>query len=39
MKKDYENTMPYDDGWKKKSGPLGFRMCNDYLFPSIPTEG
>ncbi|MCR5323430.1 MAG: Rpn family recombination-promoting nuclease/putative transposase [Lachnospiraceae bacterium] len=32
MKKDYENTMPYDDGWKKKTGPLGFRMCNDYLF-------
>ena len=32
MIKDYENTMPYDDGWKKKSGPLGFRMCNDYLF-------
>ena len=32
MKKDYENIMPYDDGWKKKSGPLGFRMCNDYLF-------
>ena len=32
MKKDYENTLPYDDGWKKKSGPLGFRMCNDYLF-------
>ena len=32
MKKDYENTLPYDGGWKKKSGPLGFRMCNDYLF-------
>ena len=32
MKKDYENTMPYSDGWKKKTGPLGFRMCNDYLF-------
>ena len=32
MKKDYENTMPYNDGWKKKTGSLGFRMCNDYLF-------
>ena len=25
MKKDYENIMPYNDGWKQKRGPLGFR--------------
>ena len=25
-------TLPYNDGWKKKNGPLGFRVCNDYLF-------
>lgn len=32
MQKDYEHTMPYDDGWKTKRGSLRFRMCNDYLF-------
>jgi predicted transposase/invertase (TIGR01784 family) len=30
--KGYRNSMPYNDGWKVKTGALGFKMCNDYLF-------
>ena len=26
------DTLPYNNSWKAKSGPLGFKMCNDYLF-------
>lgn len=35
MAKDYEHTIPYNDGWKEKSGYIGFKMSNDYLFRSI----
>ncbi|MBR5968393.1 MAG: Rpn family recombination-promoting nuclease/putative transposase [Lachnospiraceae bacterium] len=35
MQKDYENTMPYNDGWRAKSGSLGFKMSNDYLFRAL----
>ena len=36
--KDYRNSMPYNDGWKVKSGHLGFKMCNDYLFRATTWE-
>ncbi|MBQ6025029.1 MAG: Rpn family recombination-promoting nuclease/putative transposase [Lachnospiraceae bacterium] len=32
MAKNYRNTMEYSDKWKKKTGKLDFKMCNDYLF-------
>lgn len=35
MTKDYEHNVPYNDGWKEKSGYLGFKMSNDYLFRAI----
>jgi len=27
------------NSWKEKSGPLGFRMCNDYLFRMLLQQG
>ena len=30
--KNYKHELPYSDGWREKSGPIEFRMTNDYLF-------
>lgn len=35
MKKNYDNAMAYSPEWKKMSGPIGFSMCNDYLFRAL----
>ena len=33
--KNYDHSMPYNGTWKKETGQLEFRMCNDYLFRAI----
>ena len=30
--KNYKYEMPYSDGWREKTGPIEFKMTNDYLF-------
>ena len=30
--KNYKYEMPYSDGWKEKTGPIEFKMTNDFLF-------
>ena len=38
MNLSISNTLPYNDAWKTKTGPLGFKMCNDYLFRMLLQE-
>ncbi len=38
MNLSISNTLPYNDAWKAKTGPLGFKMCNDYLFRMLLQE-
>ena len=38
MNLSISNTLPYNDAWKVKTGPLDFKMSNDYLFRMLLQE-
>ena len=38
MIKSQSNSLPYNGAWKEKTGALGFKMCNDYLFRMLLQE-
>ena len=35
MSKNYAHTIDYSDGWKTKTGNIGFKLTNDYLFRAL----
>ena len=35
MAKNYKHELPYNDGWKKLTGPLPIKLTNDYLFRAL----
>ena len=35
MSKNYAHTIDYSDVWKTKTGSIGFKLTNDYLFRAL----
>ena len=35
MSKNYAHTIDYSDVWKNKTGNIGFKLTNDYLFRAL----